>query len=135
MKRCKPSTRFQRFAYSKRKTSGGRHSKPLGPSRLNPPASQSLGQQNKRASPANTLLVFHKGGTMVVFDVVQIVEPGARTSTRPGRWLVEHHGDKTTAEQRAALMNQCVSVAGISYGVESHDEESSERANYERTKQ
>lgn len=67
---------------------------------------------------------------MIVFDVVQIVEPGARTSTRPGRWLVEHHDDEATAQQRAAIMNQCVAVGGIVYQVESHEEESSERANY-----
>lgn len=67
---------------------------------------------------------------MTVYDVVQIVTPGCRGSIPPGRWLVDHHDIEHAARQRADLYNACNSNGGLRYEVESHDEESPERANY-----
>jgi uridine phosphorylase len=74
---------------------------------------------------------------VIVFDVVQIVAPGAITSVAAGRWLVDFREVEAAAEQFAAELNAHVGCIvtrdgfyGISYTVEAHDEESPERAEY-----
>ena len=68
---------------------------------------------------------------MRIYDVVQIVTPGAITSDRPGRWLVAFREDEREALRVADRCNEaCSLVDGIGYRVECHDEESTQRARY-----
>lgn len=68
---------------------------------------------------------------MVVFDVVQIVKPGAPTSTPAGRWFLESHDFENKAKGRAEIFNYHRSACitdHVKYVVERHDESSIERA-------
>ncbi len=67
---------------------------------------------------------------MIVHDIVQIVMPGASTSIEPGRWLVGFRDDKGQARTTASRFQECCHVDGIKFDVESHDEESPDRACY-----
>lgn len=71
---------------------------------------------------------------MIVYDVVQTVQPGALTSTTPGSWLVAYFRSSQAAWSHVELCNhfraECV-VGSVEYTVETHDEESSERREYE----
>lgn len=67
-----------------------------------------------------------------VYDVVQIVAPGAQTSTPAGRWHVMFFSKKVwegneanperDAESLAERCRSCATVPGIDYRVETHDE-------------
>lgn len=61
----------------------------------------------------------------MVFDVVQIVNPGAATSESPGRWFIEPHQVRESADNRAAIFNQCSNCAGVEYLVEEHESDDS----------
>jgi hypothetical protein len=59
---------------------------------------------------------------MVIYDVVQTIDPGAMTSNPPGRWLVEFHAWENVSRKRAEVMQGFASVPGIHFAVEAHDE-------------
>lgn len=65
---------------------------------------------------------------MIVYDVVQIIEPGTQTSTPTGRWFVDGYGDEREAWSMAERCNERALVNGIKYKVETHDDECPGRA-------
>lgn len=65
---------------------------------------------------------------MLVHDVVQIVDPGANTSTPAGRWLVNFFPTIMQADHYAETCRERCTVDGIRYIVESHDDEATDRA-------
>jgi len=66
---------------------------------------------------------------MVVHDIVQVVGPNPQCSYEPNtRTLVEFSEDEALAESRASLFNEMRGGIGWHFEVESHDEESPERA-------
>ena len=65
---------------------------------------------------------------MMIHDVVQTIEPGAATSCPVGRSLVRHFETERDAENAAEEYRACCSVLGIRFEIETHDEESTERA-------
>jgi hypothetical protein len=69
---------------------------------------------------------------MVVYDVVQTIDPGAMTSNPPGRWLIEFHAWENVSRKRAEVMQGFASVPGIHFAVEAHDELCPGRASYLR---
>lgn len=69
---------------------------------------------------------------MVIFDVVQVVSPGALTSTPAGRWHVFAFDREAEAERNASACQACATVPGIAYRVEAHDEECPGRAHSRR---
>lgn len=75
----------------------------------------------------------------IVFDVVQIVSPGAMTSTPAGRWAVgffskrDRDISETPEKEAEAFAAQCqeyTKVPGITYRVERHRELCPGRAKY-----
>jgi hypothetical protein len=60
---------------------------------------------------------------MTVYDIVQIVRPGALTSDKPGRHWIGVRDRRRDAEQFADRCNECATVPGISYHVEAHDDD------------
>lgn len=65
---------------------------------------------------------------MIVFDIVLIVTPGARTSIPAGRWFIASRDQFESAEKEAREYNAHCAIEGMDYVVEVHDEESVERA-------
>lgn len=66
---------------------------------------------------------------MTVFDVTQIVKPGAPASTAPGRYLVAHFDREEMARTHAQRCAACCNIPQwISYRVEPHEERCPGRA-------
>jgi len=63
---------------------------------------------------------------MTIYDIVKVVS-SASASDPPGRWLEDFRSTLGGAEERAEAWNQ-LAGPGIRYAIESHDEESRERA-------
>lgn len=65
---------------------------------------------------------------MIVYDIVQIVDPGTITSVPPGRWLTDHRNTEAKARFWARLCTDHASAPGVRYEVEAHENECPGRA-------
>lgn len=59
---------------------------------------------------------------MKVYDVVNIVDPGALTSILAGRWHVVFYAEREPAERYAESCRRRTLVPGVDYHVEEHEE-------------
>jgi hypothetical protein len=64
---------------------------------------------------------------MIVYDVIAMVAPDARTSDPKGSYSIRHFDDEAKANACAARCNECCTVRGIAYTVMAIDELSPER--------